>query len=76
MLLVVFLDGSLDATLLLGWIGEMFETTSYMYLLSCYSILFGTAGGFPYPSVANEQLLAYLQSGNRLAKPDGCNHDV
>ena len=34
------------------------------------------AGGFPYPSVANEHLLAYLQSGHRLAKPDGCNHTV
>ncbi|CRK99865.1 CLUMA_CG013168, isoform A [Clunio marinus] len=33
----------------------------------------GTLGGFPYPTVSNHELLGYLKSGERLAKPENCS---
>ena len=34
------------------------------------------AGGFPYPSVPNAELLTYLQQGNRLDKPKNASSEV
>ncbi|XP_038109040.1 tyrosine-protein kinase receptor torso isoform X2 [Culex quinquefasciatus] len=36
----------------------------------------GTLGGFPYPSVSNHELLAFLQEGNRMAKPDNITPEL
>lgn len=33
-------------------------------------------GGFPYPSVQNEDLLSFLKSGYRMEKPDNCSPEV
>ena len=34
------------------------------------------AGGFPYPSINNEDLLRMLSQGYRLEKPDNCSAEV
>ncbi|EAA13998.4 AGAP010162-PA, partial [Anopheles gambiae str. PEST] len=36
----------------------------------------GTLGGYPYPSVSNHELFAYLQEGKRLERPENCTVDV
>ncbi|KFB40033.1 tyrosine-protein kinase [Anopheles sinensis] len=36
----------------------------------------GTLGGYPYPSVSNHELFAYLQGGKRLERPENCTPDV
>jgi serine/threonine protein kinase len=36
----------------------------------------GTIGGFPYPSINNEDLLRMLSQGYRLEKPDNCSAEV
>ncbi|XP_039433954.1 platelet-derived growth factor receptor alpha isoform X2 [Culex pipiens pallens] len=36
----------------------------------------GTLGGFPYPSVSNHELLAFLQEGNRMAKPENITPEL
>jgi proto-oncogene tyrosine-protein kinase Ret len=36
----------------------------------------GTLGGFPYPTIQNEDLLPLLKRGYRLEKPDNCSSDV
>ena len=33
-------------------------------------------GGFPYAHVSDAQLLTYLKSGNRLAKPDNVSEKL
>ena len=33
-------------------------------------------GGFPYPSIQNEDLLSLLKSGYRMEKPDNCSSEV
>ena len=35
-----------------------------------------TIGGFPYPSIQNEDLLPMLRSGYRMEKPDNCSPEV
>ena len=34
------------------------------------------SGGFPYPSIQNEDLLSLLKRGYRMEKPDNCSSDV
>ncbi|XP_049280880.1 vascular endothelial growth factor receptor 1 isoform X3 [Anopheles funestus] len=36
----------------------------------------GTLGGYPYPSVSNHELFAYLQEGKRLERPENCTAEV
>ncbi|XP_050072569.1 uncharacterized protein LOC126560654 [Anopheles maculipalpis] len=36
----------------------------------------GTLGGYPYPSVSNHELFAYLQEGKRLERPENCTPEV
>jgi serine/threonine protein kinase len=36
----------------------------------------GTIGGFPYPTIQNEDLLPLLKRGYRLEKPDNCSSEV
>lgn len=31
------------------------------------------SGGFPYPTVQNNELLNYLKEGNRLERPENCS---
>jgi hypothetical protein len=33
-------------------------------------------GGFPYPSIQNEDLLSLLKGGYRMEKPDNCSPEV
>ncbi len=33
-------------------------------------------GGFPYPTVSNHELLAYLKSGQRLERPENCSETL
>lgn len=33
-------------------------------------------GGFPYPTVGNHELLAYLSSGQRLQRPENCSEHL
>ena len=33
-------------------------------------------GGFPYPSISNEELVALLKNGYRMEKPDNCSPEV
>ena len=33
-------------------------------------------GVLPYPGIDNQHLMAYLESGQRLLKPDGCPDSV
>lgn len=35
-----------------------------------------TTGGFPYPSIQNEDLLPLLKRGYRMEKPDNCSSEV
>ncbi|GLH14483.1 Tyrosine kinase receptor Cad96Ca [Gryllus bimaculatus] len=36
----------------------------------------GTLGGFPYPTVADMNLLSFLMDGKRLEKPDNCSDEL
>ncbi|XP_053673296.1 vascular endothelial growth factor receptor 1 [Anopheles nili] len=36
----------------------------------------GTLGGYPYPSVSNHELFAFLQEGKRLERPENCTTEV
>ncbi|XP_053664463.1 platelet-derived growth factor receptor alpha [Anopheles marshallii] len=36
----------------------------------------GTLGGYPYPSISNHELFAYLQGGKRLERPENCTAEV
>lgn len=36
----------------------------------------GTLGGFPYPTVADMNLLTFLLDGKRLEKPDNCSEEL
>lgn len=36
-------------------------------------LLFISTGGFPYPTVQNNELLNFLKDGKRLEKPDNCS---
>ncbi|XP_053695117.1 platelet-derived growth factor receptor alpha [Sabethes cyaneus] len=36
----------------------------------------GTLGGYPYPTVSNHELLAYLHNGNRLERPEICSTEL
>lgn len=38
--------------------------------------LFKFAGGFPYPTIQNQDLLMMLKQGYRLEKPDNCAPEV
>eukprot|EP00731_Ephydatia_muelleri_P008883 Em0004g1221a len=35
-----------------------------------------TFGGFPYPSISNDDLLKTLKIGYRMEKPENCSHEV
>lgn len=37
---------------------------------------FDATGGFPYPTVGNHELLAYLSSGQRLQRPENCSEPL
>lgn len=49
-----------------------------MYLthnnIKCY--IFGGVGGFPYPTISNDELLDYLKKGKRLECPDNCSPEM
>lgn len=34
------------------------------------------AGGFPYPTVSNHELLNYLKAGERLERPENCSETL
>jgi len=34
------------------------------------------AGGFPYPTIQNQELLMMLKQGYRLEKPENCASEV
>ncbi|XP_055543965.1 vascular endothelial growth factor receptor 1 [Wyeomyia smithii] len=36
----------------------------------------GTLGGYPYPTVSNHELLAFLHNGNRLERPEICTTEL
>lgn len=38
-------------------------------------IVFPT-GGFPYPTVSNHELLAFLAAGHRLQRPENCSEEL
>ena len=42
----------------------------------CQHVFLNPAGGFPYPTVSNCELLDHLRSGFRLEKPDNCSSEV
>jgi hypothetical protein len=35
-----------------------------------------TLGGTPYPTLANRQLLRYIQRGKRMERPEGCPENL
>ena len=35
-----------------------------------------TTGGFPYPTIQNEEFLPLLKKGYRMEKPDNCSSEV
>lgn len=43
-----------------------------MFLL----LKFEFAGGFPYPTVSNHELLSFLKCGSRLEKPENCSETL
>ena len=47
------------------------EEREHLSFVSC-----NTIGGFPYPSIQNEDLLPMLRSGYRMEKPDNCSPEV
>ena len=69
------------------WNIHRLDTQSQQVLHSCsyYFMLFDNAmilrssclpGAHPYPTVSNDELPAYLESGKRLQKPEGIDQDV
>lgn len=50
------------------------------YLINVFSlqtfIIQNLPGGFPYPTVSNHELLAYLASGQRLQRPENCSEHL
>lgn len=61
---------------LLWEIGTLGTYTKFflIYNVGFNKILF--AGGFPYPTVSNHELLAYLASGQRLQRPENCSEHL
>lgn len=45
-------------------------------LLYIKALIFLFAGGFPYPTVQNHELLNYLKTGQRLERPDNCSETL
>ena len=54
----------------IGTLGELKDTQGIIMVVSPY------IGGFPYPSVQNDELLSLLKKGYRMEKPDNCSVDV
>jgi serine/threonine protein kinase len=53
-----------------------FTTSSDVWAFGVTLYEIGTIGGFPYPSINNEDLLRMLSQGYRLEKPDNCSSEV
>ena len=41
-----------------------------------FDFLYNYLGGSPYPSIPNSEIMEYIQSGQRLKKPENCSKDV
>lgn len=56
-----------------------FLRIKYHNLLTVFCLFFlrsVVTGGFPYPTVGNHELLAYLSSGQRLQRPENCSEQL
>lgn len=52
------------------------ERLPVFVLAHFFLFLFVVSGGFPYPTVGNQELLAYLSSGQRLQRPENCSEHL
>lgn len=41
-----------------------------------FLFLLSDLGGFPYPTVSNHELLAFLSAGHRLQRPENCSEEL
>ena len=41
-----------------------------------FGFLYNYLGGSPYPSLPNSEIMEFIQSGQRLEKPENCSEDV
>ena len=41
-----------------------------------FDFLFNYVGGSPYPSIPNSEIMEFIQSGQRLEKPENCSKDM
>lgn len=57
-------------------VGHVRSTYHRCMKIPSKKLFFSVTGGFPYPSVSNHELLAFLQEGNRMAKPDNITPEL
>ena len=56
---------------ILNWNEKQWMSTAVHYVF-----FFLLLGGFPYPTISNEQLLPLLKSGYRMEKPENCSQEM
>ena len=56
--------------------GVLEHVILHVIILKAVMVIYPYTGGFPYPTIPNQDLLTMLKQGHRLEKPDNCAPEV
>uniref|UniRef100_A0A182MAT7 Protein kinase domain-containing protein n=1 Tax=Anopheles culicifacies TaxID=139723 RepID=A0A182MAT7_9DIPT len=76
--IVLWEIGTLDAVFFITKMFQIPKSSSPNEYVVSKAVFFFLSfeGGYPYPSVSNHELFAYLQEGKRLERPENCTTQV